>query len=95
MNLRRPADTCREYMTGDLVRGTFACFELGANVNHISFENIHVRMYKEEFPMSFFLCIGPKSIVRNGRELFDPYISSTVQNIYAQNVFINFDYFTD
>ena len=39
--------------------------------------------------MSFFLCIGPKSIVRNGRELFDPYISSTVQNIYAQNVFIN------
>ena len=89
MNLRQPADTFREYMTGDPVRGTFACFELGANIEHVSFENIHVNIYKEEFPRSFFLCIGPKSIVRNERELFDPYVSSRVKYIYTKNIFVN------
>ena len=89
MNLRQPADTFAEYMTGDPVRGTFACFELGADIGHISFENVHVNMYKEEFPMSFFLCIGPKSIVRKNREFFDPYISSTVKYIHTKDIFIN------
>jgi hypothetical protein len=90
IDLDGPIDRFEEYLNGDKVVGTFACFELGLNVGSIYFKNIEVTLHKEIFPESYFLCIGPKSIrLENGGEVFDPYLSSVAENVYFESITIN------
>lgn len=89
VDLNAPVDRFPEYLNSDPIRGTIAAFEMGSNIGKVSFENINVKLYKDRFPMSFFVCQGPKSIIQNGREIFDPYLSSTVEELEIKNVFIN------
>lgn len=93
INLNSPVDRFDEYLNADPVRGTFAAFELGSKIGRINFENINVTIDKEKYPMSYFLCIGPKSILRTtdgkATEIFDPYISSHAEELYMTNVKIN------
>lgn len=90
IDLTQPIDLFQAYTTGDELRGTFAAFELGANIGHMSFENIKMKIYKDKYPQSFFLCIGPKSIlVDDTREIFDPYLSSTLSELHLKDICIN------
>lgn len=90
IDLNLPVDQFEEYLTSDRIRGAFAGFEIGSNIDNISFENINIRLYRETYPMSFLACVGPKSIrTQKGMEIFDPYVDCRVKNVYAENIIIN------
>jgi hypothetical protein len=89
VDLRAPIDGFDEYKNSDPVRGHFAAFELNANIGYISFENISLTLYKERFPFSYLACVGPKSIIYRGKEIFDPYLSSHIETIAIKNVIVN------
>jgi len=89
IDLRSPIDGFDVYKESDPVRGSFAAFEIGANVGYISFENIDITLYKEKYPLSYLVCVGPKSVVHNGKEVFDPYLSSGVDVISIKNLTVN------
>lgn len=89
IDLDAPIDPFGQYCTGDPVRGAFGAFEIGANAGYISFENIMATIHKDEFPLSYLVCLGPKSIVNNGKEVFDPYISSCADTIEFSNITVN------
>ena len=90
IDLDAPIDPLDEYLNSHPVKGTFAGFELGLNVKNIYFNNIELTLHREKYPLSYFLCIGPKSVrLENGTEIFDPYFSSTAQNIHLENITIN------
>ena len=47
-------------------------------------------MYRHKFPMSYLMCIGPKSVrLENGDEVFDPYFSSEAKNVHLNNITVN------
>ena len=46
-------------------------------------------MYRNIFPNSYLACIGPKSIVSSGKEIFDPYISSRASVLEFKNITVN------
>ena len=77
------------YTKSDPVRGWFGAFEMGNNIDYVSFENIRLTLYPEKYPLSRFAVVGPKSVVVDGREVFDPYISNTVECIVLKDIFIN------
>ena len=91
VDLAAPLDRFREYWDSDPVRGTFAAFEVGANIGHLLFENIDLNLYPEKYPLSCLLCAGPKSCLeRDGtREIFDPYVSCTVDSVEMRGIRIN------
>ena len=71
------------------MRGVFAAFELGANIGTLTFENVDFTHHGEEFPLSYLACIGPKSIVSGGKEVFDPYLSSRAEKLIFKNIRVN------
>ncbi len=89
VDLAAPIDCFAEYMNSDPVRGTFAAFELGANIGYVSFENIDLTLYPKKYPMSCLACIGPKSVRVEDREIFDPYLSSHARTVEMKNIRIN------
>ena len=86
IDLTEPIDKVREYLESDPVTGSIAGFEIGANIGNLYFENIDITLHRDEFPMSFLACVGPKSVRAWESEFFDPYINCTVENIYLKNV---------
>lgn len=89
IDLVGPIDWFREYANSDPVRGSFAAFELGSNIGYICFENIDLTLYKEKYPYSYLVCVGPKSVRSGDREVFDPYLSSTIGCMELRNVTVN------
>ena len=89
IDLTGPIDAFPEYVKGDRVRGVFAAFELGANIGSITFENVDFKHHSEEFPLSYLVCIGPKSIVSGGNEVFDPYVNSRAEKLIFKNITVN------
>lgn len=89
IDLTGPIDRLKDYMESDPVTGSFAGFEIGANIENLYLENINVTLYREKYPMSFFMCVGPKSVRNGNLEIFDPEINSIVENIYLKNVCVN------
>jgi len=89
VDLSAPIDKFAEYINSDPLRGTFAAFELGANIGYVSFENIELTLYPEKYPMSCLACIGPKSVRVEDREIFDPYLSSHVSTVEIKNIRVN------
>lgn len=89
IDLSAPIDKFPDYLKCDKVRGTFAAFELGANIENLTLKNIRLTLHRDEYPESYLMCIGPKSIVLGGREVFDPYLSSTAKNVTIENVTVN------
>ena len=90
VNLDAPIDLIGGYVTNDETTGTFAAFELGLNAKNIYFKNINLTLHREKYPYSYLMCIGPKSVrFDDGREVFDPYFSSTVENIHLENITVN------
>ena len=89
VDLCAPIDGFDVYRNSDPIRGHFAAFELNANIGYISLENIALTLYKERYPLSYLVCVGPKSVVHKGKEVFDPYISSRVETIEMENITVN------
>ena len=90
IDLDSPIDLLDGYVTNDKIKGSFAGFELGLNAKNIYLKNIDITLYREKYPYSYLLCIGPKSAREdNGIEVFDPYFSSEVDNLYLENIKIN------
>ena len=89
VDLYGPIDCFPEYVGGDTERGVFAAFELGANIGMISFENVDFKHHGDEFPLSYLACIGPKSIVSGGKEVFDPYLCSRAEKMTFKNITVN------
>ena len=91
VDLAAPLDRFREYEESDPVRGAFAAFEIGANIGHIFFEDIDLTLYREKYPESYLLCVGPKScLVDEGkREVFDPYVQCGVGSAHMKHIRIN------
>lgn len=89
VDLNEPVDKLGGYLKSDLITGSFAAFEIGANIRNLSLGNICIKLYKEKYPMSFLVCVGPKSVCENGIEIFDPDLSSTVEEIEFKNIFVN------
>ncbi|MBO6053840.1 MAG: hypothetical protein J6Q17_08885, partial [Clostridia bacterium] len=91
VDLAGPLDGFREYLESDPVRGAFAAFEVGANIGHLSFEDIDLTLHRERFPESYLLCVGPKSCVVDGgkREVFDPYVSCAVGTVRTERIRVN------
>ncbi len=76
IDLIRPIDTFEEYMKSDETRGNCAAFEICSNVDVFHLDNVRLTLHRDEYPMSYIVAVGPKSIVRNGKEVFDPYLSA-------------------
>lgn len=92
VDLTEPIDRLEPYMTSDPVRGCFAAFEMGANLESVTFENVNITLRKDIFPLSFLACIGPKSVVfgdNEDQEIFDPYLESKVDKLTLKNVTVN------
>lgn len=89
VDLCSPIDEFDEYLNSDPIRGSFAAFELGANIGFLSLENIELTLYKDKYPFSYLLCCGPKSIVRDGNEIFDPYLSSRIERLSLASISVN------
>ena len=95
VDLSAPVDHLNAYVESDPVRGAFAAFELGSNIGAISFENIRLTLHRDEYPLSYLITVGPKSIRVGDREVFDPYISNHVENICLKDIYVNGEKLTD
>ena len=95
IDLSAPVDHFDEYVNSDPVRGVFGAFELGSNISSISFENIRLTWHGDKYPLSCLVSVGPKSIRVGDREIFDPYISNHVENIYLKDVYVNGEKLTE
>lgn len=89
VDLDRPIDAFAEYMNGDPVRGAFGAFELGSNIGYVSFSDIDITMYRDRFPTSYLVTVGPKSILFRGNEIFDPYLSSHIGVLELEHIRVN------
>ena len=89
IDLHTPIDPFLEYVKGDAVRGAFAAFELGANIGTLAFENVDFTHHAMDFPLSYLACIGPKSIISGGKEVFDPYVSCRAEKLIFKNITVN------
>lgn len=89
VDLAAPVDAFPEYLNGDPVRGAFGAFELGANIDYISLEDVRLTLHRDTFPLSYLIVVGPKSIRSGSREVFDPYISNHVGHIDLRNITVN------
>ena len=90
VDLVAPIDGFDNYMSGDPVTGSFAAFELGSNIESITFDGIDLKVDKERFPMAFLTCVGPKSAINGqGKEAFDPYLNCNVDQITLRNIKVN------
>ena len=84
-----PIDKLGGYMTNDPITGTFAVFEMGMNLKNMYLKDISLTIDKEKHPYAYLLSVGPKSVREGDMEYFDPYLSSTVNNVYLENIKIN------
>jgi len=90
LDLFAPGDGTPNYFESDPKTGFFGAFELGANIDGLYLENVRVKLYKEKYPLSYFMTVGPKSYrSTTGVEVFDPYVSCKVKNVHLKNVAVN------
>ena len=89
LDLYKPIDAFDEYLKGDPVLGTFAAFEFGSYFGRVELSDIKLSLYKDKFPLSYLASIGPKSIRRDGKEIFDPYLNSSIEELILERVTVN------
>lgn len=90
IDLDAPIDPLDEYLNSHPIKGSFAGFELGLNVKNLYLKNIDLTLHRDVYPLSYLMCIGPKSVrFKDGTEVFDPYFSSIAENVYLENITVN------
>lgn len=95
IDLARPIDGFDAYMNSDPITGTFAAFEAGAIIGTITLSRIDLTLHRDRFPYSYLFCIGPKSVRKGDYEIFDPYLSSSVDTLILEDIRINGERITD
>ena len=77
--------------------GYFGMFFMNSNIGYISLENIRYTTHANTSPRTYLVAIGPMSWPINGgkTEVFDPYISSTVETLELESIFVNGERATD
>jgi len=89
VDLEKPIDGMACYTESDPVRGFFGAFELGANIGSLYFNRIDLTLHRDKFPLSYMIVAGPKSSMKDGIEIFDPYLSSHVEKLVMNDIFVN------
>lgn len=89
IELDEPIDKLNPYLDSDMLRGSFASFETGSRIGNISLENIRVNLNREKWPLSYFLCDGPKSVILGKNEVFNPYVTSVIENLTLSDISVN------
>lgn len=72
--------------------GYFGMFFLNSNIGYISLDNIKYKTTDEVSPYTYLVAIGPmswKRVEEEDVEVFDPYVSTTVDTLDMKNIFIN------
>lgn len=70
--------------------GYFGMFFLNSNIGYISLDNIQYKTTEEVSPYTYLVAIGPMTWRKSEDiEVFDPYISSTVDTLNMSDIFIN------
>ena len=95
LDLFRPGDGTSNYMESHPVTGHFGAFEVGSDIDGLFFENVRVKLYKDKYPLSHFMTVGPKSARYGEKEIFDPYVVCRADNIHLKNVTVNGERVTD
>lgn len=88
----RPSDNGQNYYDKDLITGHFGVFEISSNIDKITFKNIDVKLNLPDYKdTAHFVTVGPKSwyLAEKNMEIFDPYVSSTINEIVYENVTVN------
>jgi hypothetical protein len=89
IDLSAPIDPFPEYTGSDPVRGTFAAFEVGANVGYMRLERVRIALHPAQYPLSCAVAVGPKSVRWGDTEVFDPYLSCRVGCISLHEVTVD------
>lgn len=88
VDLSVPIDTFPDYLESNPKTGWFAAFEIGADIEDITFRNIDLTLY-DFYPMSRMVTVGPKSVRFGDYEVFDPYYSCRVGKMTLENIKLN------
>ncbi len=77
--------------------GYFGMFFLNSNIGYISLENIRYTIHESDSPQTYLIAVGPMTwCLRDRRvEIFDPYISSVVDTLDLEDIFVNGERCTD
>ncbi len=89
IDLDSPIDKFDEYLRSDELIGSIGAFELGSNIGSLYLEDVKLTLHREEFPNSYLVCVGPKTIRRKQLEFFNPNAKSSVKNLFLSNITIN------
>lgn len=89
IDLAEPVDKLNDYICSDPLRGHFGAFELNAETGYLCLDNIRLTLHRDRYPLSHFLCIGPKSARNGDIEVFNPYLSSTVSFLECIHITVN------
>ena len=73
----------------DEVRGHFGMFFSNSNVGYLSLENIRYTTDENTSDKTHLIAIGPMSCIRDGKEVFDPYVSATLETLELKDIFVN------
>ena len=73
----------------DEERGHFGMFFSNSNVGYLSLENIHYITDENTSDKTHLIVVGPMSCIRDGKEVFDPYVSATLDILELNDIFIN------
>ena len=88
----RPSDNGQNYYDKDMITGHFGAFEISTNIDKITFRNVDFKTNLPDYKDTVhFITVGPKSwyLAEQNVEIFDPYISSTVNEIVYENVMVD------
>jgi len=88
----------RTYYPSDVPgTGDFGMFFLNSDIGYISLENIRYTVPSHVSPRTYLIAIGPMSWHAQDPciEVFDPYISSTVDTMELENILVNGELCTD
>ena len=72
--------------------GYFGMFFLNSNIGYISLDNVHYEVSENVSPYTYLVAIGPMSwrpTEKEDIEVFDPYVSATVDILDMKHIFIN------
>ncbi len=73
----------------DDVRGHFGMFFINSNVGYLSLENIQYTTDENTSDKTHLIVAGPMSCIRDGKEVFDPYVSATLDTLELKDIFLN------
>lgn len=79
----------------DPVRGHFGMFFINSDIRYLSLKNVRYTTDENTSPYTHLIAIGPMSHLRNDREVFDPYISATLDTLELEDIFVNGERVTD